>query len=132
MLSDVVEAIAKTLKEPTPNRFRDMVRGVIMKRLEDGQFDLCNLTIADFRKIEDSFVRTLTNMYHNRIRYSEADGVEANDVATTATVKSERPEKPPRTGKAARPKKSARSGEAEKSPEPKKNAEEPVKGANLR
>ena len=74
MLADAVEAIAKTMAEPTSNRFRDMVHDVIMNRLEDDQLDECPLTIADLRKIEDSFVRTLTTMYHSRIDYSEADG----------------------------------------------------------
>lgn len=103
MLADVVEAIAKTMIEPTPNRFRDMVHEVIMKRLEDGQFDLCPLTIADLRKIEDSFVRTLTNMYHNRIRYSEADGDESRDVATTAATRGDRGEPKARPSKNGRP-----------------------------
>lgn len=69
MLADAVEAIAKTITEPTSNRFRDMVRGVIHKRLLDGQLDECNLTMAHLHKIEDSFVKTLTTMYHARIRY---------------------------------------------------------------
>ncbi len=73
MLADAVEAIAKTLPDPNPNRFRDMVRMVIQKRQQDGQLDECDLTIKDLRKIEDSFVRTLTNMYHGRIRYPSAD-----------------------------------------------------------
>ena len=85
MLADAVEAIAKTMVEPTSNRFRDMVREVIMNRLEDGQLDECNLTIADLRKIEDSFVRTLTNMYHNRIDYSKADETGSGDVAGNAS-----------------------------------------------
>jgi putative nucleotidyltransferase with HDIG domain len=69
MLADAVEAIAKTITEPTSNRFRDMVRGVIHKRLLGGELDDCNLTMADLHKIEDSFVKTLTTMYHGRIKY---------------------------------------------------------------
>ena len=69
MLADAAEAISKTIREPSSNRFRDMVREIIMKRLQDGQLDECNLTIADLRKIEDSFVRTLTGMFHGRINY---------------------------------------------------------------
>jgi putative nucleotidyltransferase with HDIG domain len=72
MLADAVEAIAKTIKEPSSTRFRDMINGIVMKRLEDGQLDECPLTIADLRKIEDSFVRTLMNVYHSRIDYATA------------------------------------------------------------
>lgn len=74
ILADAVEAIAKTLPEPNPNRFRDIVKIVIQKRLEDGQLDECDLTIKDLRNIEDSFVKTLTNMYHGRIRYPSGEG----------------------------------------------------------
>jgi hypothetical protein len=74
MLADAVEAIAKSMTEPNTNRFRDMVREIIQKRLLDGQLDECGLTIKDLRRIEESFVRTLTNMYHGRIRYPSAEG----------------------------------------------------------
>jgi len=69
MLSDMVEAIAKTVAEPNPSRFRAMVHDQILKRLLDGQLDESDLTLNDLRVIEDSFVKTLTNMYHARIKY---------------------------------------------------------------
>jgi hypothetical protein len=71
MLADMVEAIAKTEAEPNPSRFRTMVHDQILKRLLDGQLDECDLTLNDLRLVEDSFVRTLTNMYHGRIKYPE-------------------------------------------------------------
>jgi hypothetical protein len=73
MLADAVEATAKTIEDPTPTRFRDMVQGAIRKRLFDGQLDECDLTLADLHKIEESFVRTLSNMYHGRIKYPSAE-----------------------------------------------------------
>ena len=69
MLADVVEAIAKTEAEPNPSRFRAMVHDQILKRLLDGQLDESDLTLNDLRLIEESFVRTLTSMYHSRIKY---------------------------------------------------------------
>jgi len=69
MLADMVEAIAKTESEPNPTRFRTMVHDHILKRLLDGQLDESDLTLNDLRVIEDSFVRTLTTMYHSRIKY---------------------------------------------------------------
>jgi len=91
LLADAVEAIAKAMADPSSNRFRDMVRDVIMGRLQDGQLDECNLTIADLRKIEDSFVRTLTNMYHSRIDYNTADdSVSQDGGAGAGAAKSER------------------------------------------
>jgi putative nucleotidyltransferase with HDIG domain len=73
MLADTVEAIAKTETEPNPSRFRAMVHDQVLKRLLDGQLDESDLTLNDLRKIEESFVRTLTTMYHNRIKYPHPD-----------------------------------------------------------
>jgi putative nucleotidyltransferase with HDIG domain len=73
MLADSVEAIAKTEAEPNPSRFRAMVHDQILKRLLDGQLDESDLTLNDLRVIEDSFTRTLTNMYHSRIKYPTDD-----------------------------------------------------------
>ncbi len=94
MLADATEAVAKTIVDPTPTRFQAMVSEIVRKRLHDGQLDQCNLTIRDLRQIEDSFVRTLTNMYHARIRYPSAEGEGAEEtrerkrkgVAETATA----------------------------------------------
>ena len=40
-----------------------------MKRLEDGQFDDCNLTLSELHMIQESLVKSLTSMYHGRVKY---------------------------------------------------------------
>jgi putative nucleotidyltransferase with HDIG domain len=79
MLADMVEAIAKTEAEPNPSRFRAMVHDQFLKRLLDGQLDESDLTLNDLRVIEDSFVRTLTTMYHSRIKYPAAESPKEKD-----------------------------------------------------
>lgn len=79
MLADMVEAIAKTEAEPNPSRFRSMVHDQILKRLLDGQLDESDLTLNDLRVIEESFVRTLTTMYHSRIKYPAPDAGREKD-----------------------------------------------------
>jgi cyclic-di-AMP phosphodiesterase PgpH len=69
MLADGVEASAKSIAEPNPNRFRAMVHELILRRLTDHQLDDSDLTMRDLTGIEDSFVHTLTYMYHGRIKY---------------------------------------------------------------
>jgi putative nucleotidyltransferase with HDIG domain len=69
MLADTMEAVAKTIQEPSHARFQGMAHEIIQKRMLDGQLDECNLTMRDLNRIEESFARTLTNMYHARIRY---------------------------------------------------------------
>ena len=69
MLADTTEAIARTLKDPTPSRLRGVVRRVIHEKMADGQLDECDLTMRDLHKIEDAFVRVLASIHHQRIRY---------------------------------------------------------------
>ncbi|MBI2923341.1 MAG: HDIG domain-containing protein [Planctomycetes bacterium] len=69
MLADGVEAAARSLTDPTPTRLEGLVRDIAQKRLNDGQFSECNLTMQELEKVIDSFVRTLAGIYHSRIRY---------------------------------------------------------------
>ena len=40
-----------------------------MKRLMDGQFSECDLTLRDLGQIEQSLVHTLAGVYHGRVAY---------------------------------------------------------------
>ena len=46
-----------------------MVHELAMKRLLDGQFDECDLTLKEIHIIEDSLVKSLTAVYHGRVKY---------------------------------------------------------------
>ncbi len=37
----------------------------------DGQFDQCGLTLQDLRTIEDSLIKSLTAVYHGRVKYPD-------------------------------------------------------------
>jgi hypothetical protein len=69
MLSDSVEAAARTVTEPTDERFRDLIRQISSRAILDGQFDRCDLTFRDLDHISEAFVRTLGSIYHHRIDY---------------------------------------------------------------
>ncbi len=73
MLSDAVESSARAMKEPTPARLEALVRNMANKRLLDGQFDECNLTLRELRTISDSLVKSLNAIYHGRIAYPKAE-----------------------------------------------------------
>lgn len=66
MIADAVEAISRQMPEPTPTRLSDMVHEVAMKRLMDGQFDECGMTLKDLSRIEAACVRVLSGIYHTR------------------------------------------------------------------
>lgn len=69
LLCDSLEAAARALPEPTPVRLEQLVETIATKRLMDGQFDECDLTLADLHKIEQSITKTLCAIYHARIKY---------------------------------------------------------------
>lgn len=73
MLADIVESVSRTLSDPTPKRIESLVHDLVMKRLLDGQLDETSLTLTDLRKIETALTKTLTGIYHGRIKYPSAD-----------------------------------------------------------
>ncbi len=71
MLSDAVESASRSLVEPTPARIESLVHDMAMKRLLDGQFDACELTLHELRTIEQSLIKSLTAVYHGRVKYPD-------------------------------------------------------------
>ncbi len=71
MLADAVESASRALVEPTPSRIESLVQDIAMKRLLDGQFDACGLTLQELATINDSLVKSLTAVYHGRIKYPD-------------------------------------------------------------
>jgi putative nucleotidyltransferase with HDIG domain len=69
MLADAVESASRVLVEPNPARLQDLVHEMGLKRLHDGQFDECGLNLQELRTIEDSLVKSLTAVYHGRVKY---------------------------------------------------------------
>lgn len=72
MLADSVEAVARTLEKPTPQKIEQTIEAIIEAKLKDGQFDECDLTFRDLRAIRASFVRNVVSMLHARIEYPGA------------------------------------------------------------
>ena len=71
MMADAVEGACRALVEPTPARIESLVHDIAIKRLLDGQFDSCGLTLQELATIEDSLVKSLTAVYHGRIKYPD-------------------------------------------------------------
>jgi membrane-associated HD superfamily phosphohydrolase len=71
MLADAVESASRALVEPTPARIEALVEDIAMKRLLDGQFDECGLTLKQLRLVEDSLIKSLTAVYHGRVKYPD-------------------------------------------------------------
>jgi membrane-associated HD superfamily phosphohydrolase len=71
MLADAVESASRVLVEPTPARIESLVEDITRKKLLDGQFDECGLTLEEVRRIGDSLVKSLTAVYHGRVKYPD-------------------------------------------------------------
>ena len=82
MLADAVESAARSMTEPTASRVEALVHDLSMKRLLDGQFDECDLTMRELELIERSMMKTLLAIYHGRIAYP----------STSRTTESARPQ----------------------------------------
>ena len=71
MLADAAESASRTLSEPTPARIANLVHDLAQKRLNDGQFDECGLTLEELNTVERSLVKSLTAVYHGRVKYPD-------------------------------------------------------------
>jgi putative nucleotidyltransferase with HDIG domain len=71
MMADSVESASRSLSEPTPSRLEGLVSDLIDKRLRDGQFDECGLTLREIAEIRDSLIKSLIGIYHGRVKYPE-------------------------------------------------------------
>ncbi|TVQ75475.1 MAG: HDIG domain-containing protein, partial [Phycisphaeraceae bacterium] len=72
MLCDAVESATRAMAEPTPSRIQALVHSIARKRLADGQFDECELTLRELSLIEDAITRMLSAIYHGRIAYPKS------------------------------------------------------------
>ncbi len=71
MLADGVESASRSLQDPAPARIESLVNDIAMKKLLDGQFDECGITLKELRTVQDSLIKSLTAMYHSRIKYPD-------------------------------------------------------------
>ena len=71
MLADGVEARTRAEVPGDEDQLREIIRAVIDYCQKEGQLDNTTLTLRDFQRITDSFIHTLRNTYHPRIRYPE-------------------------------------------------------------
>lgn len=86
MLSDSVESATRTLREPTPSRIESLVQQLANKRLMDGQFDECDLTLRELHKVVESISKSVASIYHGRVQYPGSEKAEKK--AETAQEKS--------------------------------------------
>lgn len=69
LLADSVEAGARALQDHSQEKLDEFVQQIINMKLEDGQFDNCDLTMRDLSIIAAEFRKVLGGIFHERIVY---------------------------------------------------------------
>ncbi|HOL32868.1 MAG TPA: HDIG domain-containing protein, partial [Anaerohalosphaeraceae bacterium] len=73
MMADAAESAARSLTDHTLAKVETLVHTIAMKRLQDGQFDECDLTLRELSLIEASLSKSLTAHHHGRIAYPKSE-----------------------------------------------------------
>jgi membrane-associated HD superfamily phosphohydrolase len=68
-IADCVEAAVRSLRNPTIEQIDTMVEKIIKQRLDDGQFNECDLTLKELNIINITLRETLLGIFHSRIEY---------------------------------------------------------------
>jgi putative nucleotidyltransferase with HDIG domain len=69
LLADAVEGAVRSLTDPTPTKIEAVVHNMTLRRLQDGQFDECDLSLRELNRIENSISKSLAAHYHGRMAY---------------------------------------------------------------
>jgi hypothetical protein len=69
MLADSVEAASRVVRDPSPERFEEVVRRIVELKLEEHQLDDADLTFRDLATVKEKFVGVLCGMHHQRVDY---------------------------------------------------------------
>ena len=71
MIADTVQAAIQSMGPMTKGELTAKIHSLIGERLDDGQFEECDLTFRDLHVIQDAFVSVYDGITHHRIRYPE-------------------------------------------------------------
>lgn len=66
-IADSCEAAVRSMKAPTSGKISNLVNSISSDKLNDGQFDECDLSMKEIRIIERTICETLNGIFHSRI-----------------------------------------------------------------
>ncbi|HUP51258.1 MAG TPA: HDIG domain-containing protein [Longimicrobiales bacterium] len=79
MLADSCESAARAMKDPTPERVRDLIRTVVDGKIADGQLDESPLTLREIALVKEQFANVMGGVVHRRIEYPETKHITDSD-----------------------------------------------------
>lgn len=68
-IADSVEAAVRSLRNPTVEQIDSLVQKIIKGRLDDGQFNDCDMTLKELDTVAKALNETLLGIFHSRIEY---------------------------------------------------------------
>ncbi len=71
LMADACESATRAMKDPSPERVRDLIRSIFRNKLDAGQLDDAPLTLQELTEIEAQFAKILSGVHHRRIEYPE-------------------------------------------------------------
>ncbi|WAA11495.1 HD family phosphohydrolase [Fervidibacillus halotolerans] len=72
-IADSVEAAVRSMKNPSMDEIENLVKKIIKDRINDNQFDECDITMRELQTVEKTLCESLHGIFHNRIKYPELD-----------------------------------------------------------
>lgn len=70
-IADSVEAAVRSMQHPTPEKIEDFVLQIINARIQEHQFDECDITLKELHMVKCSLCESLNGIFHSRIEYPE-------------------------------------------------------------
>ncbi|MDT9025468.1 HD family phosphohydrolase [Rossellomorea yichunensis] len=70
-IADSVEAAVRSKKSPTQGEIQQLVHSIVQDRLQDGQFNECDISLKQLETVKKSLCETLNGIFHPRIEYPE-------------------------------------------------------------
>lgn len=70
-IADSVEAAVRSLAHPTVEQVENIIGKIIKDRLDDQQFNECDLTLREMDRVAQTLKETVIGMFHSRIEYPD-------------------------------------------------------------
>ncbi|WP_152392153.1 HD family phosphohydrolase [Paenibacillus guangzhouensis] len=70
-ISDCVEAAVRSLRNPTVDQIETLISKIVKDRLDDQQYNECDLTMKELDTVAHSLKETVMGIFHSRIEYPE-------------------------------------------------------------
>lgn len=75
MIADSVESASRSIKKPTQKNLRSLIDEIVLEKINDKQFNECDLSFPQLEKIKVALYKTLSSILHHRIKYPSKKAV---------------------------------------------------------